>query len=181
MSMSLEDAAVPREPRPAPNIPDSVFAQFSMKGKVVAITGAADGIGFAVAEAVAEAGADVALWYNSNPIAVERAKDLEKRFKIKAKAYQIEISEPANAENGVDDVVRDFGKLDVFVANAGMAMSKTSAEQTIEEYKRQMAVNGTLSVQSTAYDHLLTRKQSTESSTAPNTLGWSSKSKVLET
>ena len=36
-----------------------------MTGKVVAVTGAADGIGYAVAEAMAEANANVALWYNS--------------------------------------------------------------------------------------------------------------------
>lgn len=37
-----------------------------MKGKVVIITGAADGLGYAVAESMAEAGANVALWYNSS-------------------------------------------------------------------------------------------------------------------
>jgi NAD(P)-dependent dehydrogenase (short-subunit alcohol dehydrogenase family) len=39
--------------------------QFQMKGKVVAVTGAADGLGHAISQAMAEAGAHVALWYNS--------------------------------------------------------------------------------------------------------------------
>lgn len=64
MSMTIEDCATPRQPRPVPNTPSNVLEQFSMRGKVVAITGASDGIGFAVAEAMAEAGADLALWYN---------------------------------------------------------------------------------------------------------------------
>ena len=63
--MTVEDAAGRRAPRPAPDGPSNVLEQFSMRGRVVAITGAADGIGFAVAEAMAEAGGDVALWYNS--------------------------------------------------------------------------------------------------------------------
>lgn len=42
----------------------------------------------------------------------------------------------------MDEVVKDFGRLDVFVANAGMAISKPILEQTVEEYKRQMEVNG---------------------------------------
>jgi sorbose reductase len=42
-----------------------VLEQFSMKGKVIVVTGAAEGIGGAVADAMAEAGGDVALWYNS--------------------------------------------------------------------------------------------------------------------
>lgn len=67
MSMSEEDCAVVREgfPRPFPNTPANVLEQLSMRGKVVIITGAADGIGYAVAEAMAEANGDIAMWYNS--------------------------------------------------------------------------------------------------------------------
>lgn len=141
MSMSVEDAGVKRAPKPVPNTPESVFAQLRMDGKVVAITGGADGIGFAVAEAVAEAGANVALWYNSNAVAIERSKELEAKFGIKSKAYQVEVSDHKAVEQAMSQVVADFGKLDVFVANAGMAISKAITEQTVEEYRKQMSVN----------------------------------------
>lgn len=150
MSMTLEDAAGTRQPRPVPDTPESVFAQLSMKGKTVAITGAADGIGLAAAEAVAEAGANVALWYNSNPAAVERAQQLEQTFKITAKAYQVDVSDYSAVEKTLDSVVQDFGKVDVFVANAGMAISKAITEQTIDEYKKQMSVNRKLEVNGVA-------------------------------
>lgn len=67
MSMTHDNCAVVRDgfPRPFPNTPSNVLDQFKMAGKVVTVTGAADGIGYAVAEAMAEAGAAVALWYNS--------------------------------------------------------------------------------------------------------------------
>ena len=67
MSMNESDCRVVRSgfPRPFPNTPSNVMEQFQMKGKVAAVTGAADGIGYAVAEAYAEAGADVALLYNT--------------------------------------------------------------------------------------------------------------------
>lgn len=67
MSMSFEDCNQPRAgfPRPFPNTPSNVFEQLSLKGKVAVVNGAADGIGLAVSEAMAEAGANVALWYNS--------------------------------------------------------------------------------------------------------------------
>lgn len=144
--MTLQEAGVVREPRPVPDTPESVFAQLSMKGKAVAITGAADGIGFAVAEAVAEAGANVAMWYNSNDVAVAKAKQLEEQYQIKAKAYKVEVSDHQAVEKAMSDVVGDFGKLDVFIANAGMAISKAVTEQTVEEYKKQMSVNGMLHV-----------------------------------
>jgi len=67
MSMNFDDCGVTREgfPRPFPNTPSNVLEQLRMDGKVVVITGAADGIGYAVAEAIAEAGGHVAFWYNS--------------------------------------------------------------------------------------------------------------------
>ncbi|CAN8097143.1 unnamed protein product [Discula destructiva] len=142
MSMTVEDvAAQPRQPKPAPNIASNVLEQFSMKGRVVAITGASDGIGYSVAEGMVEAGADVALWYNSNDAAVSKAATLAKTFGIRAKAYKVDVTDAEAVCKALDEVVRDFGKVDCFVANAGMAISKPLTEQTIDEYKKQMAVN----------------------------------------
>ena len=58
-----------------------------------------------------------------------------------AKAYQVEVTSPEKVEQAVEQVVKDFGKLDCMVANAGTAISKSILETTLEEYKKQMAVN----------------------------------------
>jgi sorbose reductase len=65
--MSIEECAPAREgfPRPVPPVPQSVFEQFRLNDKVAVVTGAAEGIGLAAAEAFAEAGANIAMWYNS--------------------------------------------------------------------------------------------------------------------
>jgi sorbose reductase len=70
MSMTIQDSALAREgfPRPFPNTPSNVLEQFRLDAKVVVVNGAADGIGLAVAQAMAEAGASVALWYNSSVV-----------------------------------------------------------------------------------------------------------------
>lgn len=141
MSMSLEDASITRQPRPVPNTPENVLDQLTVKGKVIAVTGASSGIGFAVAEAMAEAGGNVALLYNSNDAAISKGADLAKKHGIKAHAYQVEVSDPEAVQKAIHKIVQDFGKLDVFVANAGMAISKPIIEQTIEEYRKQMSVN----------------------------------------
>jgi sorbose reductase len=55
----------------------------SLKGKTAIVSGAGGGIGLAVAQGFAEAGADVAIWYNTNPRAIQGAKDIEKEFGVK--------------------------------------------------------------------------------------------------
>ncbi|KAL4945426.1 hypothetical protein BDV06DRAFT_231036 [Aspergillus oleicola] len=143
MSMTPENCAVVRDgfPRPFPNTPSNVIEQFKMNGKVAVVNGAADGIGYAVAEAYAEAGGDVALWYNSNDAAIAKAEGLAKTHGVKARAYKVDVSDAEAVQSTIAAVVNDFSRIDVFVANAGMAISKPILEQTLPEYKKQLSVN----------------------------------------
>ncbi|OAA55382.1 short-chain dehydrogenase [Cordyceps fumosorosea ARSEF 2679] len=129
MSMNFDDCATVREgfPRPFPDTPANVLEQFSMRGKVAVVTGAADGLGYAVAEAIAEAGGD--------------AKALGDNCSVRTVAYQVDVSNPEQVQNVIAKVAQDFGKIDVFVANAGMAISKPLLEQTLPEFDKQMSVN----------------------------------------
>ncbi|KAL4779744.1 hypothetical protein BJX76DRAFT_69057 [Aspergillus varians] len=143
MSMTEQDCAVSRAgfPRPFPNTPANVLDQFKMAGKVVTVTGAADGIGYAVVEAMAEAGADVALWYNSNDAAIAKAESLAKEHGVKAIAYKVDVSDPEAVQKTIADVVKDFTRIDVFIANAGMGIEKSLLDTTLPEYKKQLSVN----------------------------------------
>jgi phosphoglycerate dehydrogenase-like enzyme len=62
-----------------------VMPLFSLKGRTAIVSGAGAGIGLAVAQGFAEAGANVAIWYNSNKKAIERATDIEKEYGVKCK------------------------------------------------------------------------------------------------
>ncbi len=107
---------------------------------------------------MAEAGADVALWYNSNSSAIEKAKGLSDTHGIEAKAYQMPVTDAKRIESTLDEVVKEFGKVDVFVANAGMAISKSVLEMSLEEYETLRAVNcSCLQMISRAKDDLLSR------------------------
>ncbi|KAL3438420.1 hypothetical protein BDV09DRAFT_159780 [Aspergillus tetrazonus] len=143
MSMTHENCAVVRDgfPRPVPDTPSNVLEQFKLAGKTIVVTGAADGIGYAVAEAMAEAGGDVALWYHSNDAAIAKADALAKEHGVRAVAYKVDVSDPDAVQSTISTVVKDFGKIDVFVANAGMAISKPILSQTLPEYKAQLSVN----------------------------------------
>lgn len=106
-------------PTKAPPKAKSIQDLFSLKGKVASVTGSSGGIGWAVAEGFAQAGADVAIWYNSNPIE-DKAEYLSKTYGVKAKAYKCNVSDHKDVERVVNQIEEDFGGLDIFVANAGV-------------------------------------------------------------
>lgn len=64
---------------------DKVMPLFSLKGRTAIVSGAGAGIGLAVAHAFAEAGANVAIWYNSNKQALDEAKKIEKEYGVRCK------------------------------------------------------------------------------------------------
>lgn len=72
----------PHNNMPAPKS-DLVMPLFSLKGRTAIVSGASAGIGLAIAHALAEAGANVAIWYNSNNIALEEAAKIEAKFGVK--------------------------------------------------------------------------------------------------
>lgn len=120
---SYINEAVGNLPRPAPKTANHVMDLFSLKGKVASVTGSSGGIGFAVAEAYAQAGADVAIWYNSHPIE-DKAEVLSKKYGVNVKAYKCNVSDPQDVENVIFQIEKDFGTIDIFVANAGVAWSE---------------------------------------------------------
>jgi sorbose reductase len=108
-------------PIPIPKA-DSLKDLLSLKGKVVVVTGASGprGMGIEAARGCAEMGADVAITYSSRPEGGEKnAKELAATYGIKAKAYKLDIGNYDNVAKLVDDVIKDFGKIDGFIANAG--------------------------------------------------------------
>jgi sorbose reductase len=141
--MSIEECQTPRPgfPKPVPDTPSNVMQQFSMIDKVIVVTGAAEGIGGAVADAMAEAGGHVALWYNSNKAAVQRAETLASQHSVKTKAYSVNVTDASAVQSAIQEVVKDFGKIDVFVANAGTGDSQPLLEQSLDSYKNLMATN----------------------------------------
>ncbi|DAB41308.1 MAG TPA: 7-alpha-hydroxysteroid dehydrogenase [Sulfurovum sp. UBA12169] len=90
-----------------------------MKGKTLVVTGATKGIGEAIAEKFAQNGANIAFTYNSNEQAAnELAKKWEEAYKVKAKAYPLNILEPDEFKPLFEAIDQDFDRVDFFVSNA---------------------------------------------------------------
>jgi sorbose reductase len=64
-------------------VADRVLPLFSLKGRTAIVSGAGAGIGLAVSQALAEAGANVAIWYNSNKQAIVEAEKIAKEYGVK--------------------------------------------------------------------------------------------------
>ena len=77
-----------REDNTVPPKEDQVLPLFSLANKTAIVSGSGAGIGLAVVQAFAEAGANVAIWYHSNKDALDRAADIEERYGVKCKASQ---------------------------------------------------------------------------------------------
>ncbi len=89
------------------------------KNKTLVISGGTRGIGKAIVEEFAKAGVDIAFTYNSNEeLANNQAKELEKTYKIKAKAYALNILEPESYKEVYKKIDEDFDRVDFFISNA---------------------------------------------------------------
>ena len=120
-----------------------VIPLFRLKGRTAIVSGAGAGIGLAVAKAYAEAGANVGIWYNSNPQAIEAAKSIATTYNVKCIAYKVDITSYEAVEEGVRDAIKDLGgRLDIFVANSGVSWGDEAfIDSDISRYHHLMRTN----------------------------------------
>ena len=114
-----------------------------LEGKNAIITGAARGIGEGIAIKFAEHGCNVAFTYVSDSSA-DKAKALEEKLTamgVKAKAYQSNAGDFAACEVFVNDVIKEFGAIDICVNNAGISKDNLLLRMTPEQWDDVMQIN----------------------------------------
>ncbi|KAI1768501.1 short chain dehydrogenase [Hypoxylon sp. FL1150] len=95
---------------------------FSLKGKVIVVTGASGpkGMGIEAARGCAEMGANLAITYSSRKEGADKnVEELTKDYGVKVKAYKCNVGNFDECEKLVADVLKEFGQIDGFIANAG--------------------------------------------------------------
>jgi gluconate 5-dehydrogenase len=112
-----------------------------LEGRRAAVTGASRGIGAAIARALADAGADLALLSRSDAPLRELGEEIRTRTGRPAPAITADLGDPDDVRSAVRDATDALGGLDVLVNCAGTIERADSAELTLEQWDRVMDVN----------------------------------------
>lgn len=116
--------------------------QFSLDGRVALVTGASRGIGFAIAEALAEAGARVLLNGRDRATLHRKADELKAKG-CKTEALAFDVTDAAASTKAVAGSADKFGRLDILVNNAGIQHRVALTEWSDADLERVMATNFT--------------------------------------
>ena len=111
-----------------------------LDGKVAAVTGAANGIGRGTALAFAERGCDVALSDVDTEGLSETARMVERRG-VRAETAEVDVSERRQVEQWADEVVDEFGRVNIIVNNAGVSVTASVENLSYEDFEWLMSIN----------------------------------------
>lgn len=113
---------------------------FDLTGKVAVVTGASSGLGHDAAKAYAEYGADVALLARRKDKLEALAAEIEMNGR-KALAVECDVTDENSVKQAVQQVIDKFGKIDILLNDAGVAVGGTVEQLTAEDWDKVMAVN----------------------------------------
>jgi 3-oxoacyl-[acyl-carrier protein] reductase len=114
--------------------------QLELTGKVALVTGAAQGIGRAIALLLAQKGADIVVSDINLEKAQETAKEIE-TIGRRAMAIKVDVANSDNVERMVQAILERFGQIDILVNNAGIARDKLVLRMTEEDWDAVLNIN----------------------------------------
>ena len=113
---------------------------FSLEGKIALVTGGAHGIGFAIAESYAEAGATVVFNFSSEA-SLERGLAAYKEKGIDAHGYVCDVTDEEAVKKMIADIEEKIGTVDILVNNAGMIKRIPMHEMSADEFRKVVDVD----------------------------------------
>lgn len=105
---------------------------FNLEGQVAIVTGCSTGLGVQMAKALASRGANIVALARRQELIDEVAKSIADEFKVKTLAIRCDITDTEMVENAVDATLKEFGRIDILINNAGTG-GVTPAEDVSDE------------------------------------------------
>ncbi|QDV21127.1 Gluconate 5-dehydrogenase [Gimesia panareensis] len=116
---------------------------FDLTGRAAIITGGSKGLGSAMAEGLASAGANVLLTSRHAEEAAETAAQIEADYGTKAVGMAADVTDPEQVAAMTERAISEFGKIDILINNAGINIRGPIDELTLEEFEEVQKVNVT--------------------------------------
>ncbi|HXF63293.1 MAG TPA: glucose 1-dehydrogenase [Caldilineaceae bacterium] len=121
----------------------AVLERFGLAGRVAIVTGGTKGLGRAMAEGLAEAGAQVAIVSRHADQAAAEAEAIAAATGRACRGYGCDVVQQSQVEALVAQVLADFGQIDILVNNAGINTRGAIDELTLEQFQEVQAINVT--------------------------------------
>lgn len=118
-----------------------ILEKMRLDGKVSFITGGARGIGKSLAEALAEAGSNIAIVDVDIEKATETAVEITDKTGVDAIAIKTDVTDPSEVNEMIQKIMDKFGRIDAAFCNAGICMNIPSEEMTLEQWKKVIDIN----------------------------------------
>ena len=137
------------------------YAPFDLRGKVALVTGGNRGIGYGMAEALAQAGADIVIW-GSNAEHNLAAEGKLNQLGVRVLVQKVDVADETAVVAGMAEAAVAMGRIDTVIANAGIGGGARSfSEMSIDTWRRVMSVNleGVFFTLREACKHMITRSQ----------------------
>ena len=112
-----------------------------LEGKTIAISGGDQGIGRAIAERLAQEGADIAICYRSNQSGANEVLGEIQKLGRRAAAVQCDVGKISDGQHFISEAVNQLGKLDILVNNAGLERRADFWDVTEADYDAVLNVN----------------------------------------
>jgi len=113
--------------------------KIDLHNKNILVTGASNGIGKGIAEALGNSGAKIAIHYNSNQ---QKASELARQIGNGSEVFQADLSDSNSCEKLFNDVISRFNRLDAIINNAGtLIMSPMESKNWVKDWDLTMATN----------------------------------------
>ncbi|MEJ8765526.1 SDR family oxidoreductase [Oceanobacillus sp. HCA-5259] len=133
---------------------------FDLTGKVALVTGGGRGLGKQIAEVYAEMGCNVALCSRKKENCEKAAEELADRYSVKTKGYMLNVTDEGQVKEVVQEVIQEFGKIDILINNSGATWGASVEEMPLEAWEKVIDVNvtGTFLVSKEVGKHMIERQ-----------------------